>query len=76
MKRKHFADNDSKNRLHGYNFEQIFKYRHFFHQIYLSVSICLIKIIGKKFDNTTFAANFIKWIKIKNITKPIQTGLI
>lgn len=30
MKRKHFADNDSKNRLHGYNFEQIFKIPAFF----------------------------------------------
>jgi hypothetical protein len=44
----------------------------FFLYVFFSVSICLIFVIGKKFDYATFAANFKKWKKIKNIKKTLK----
>ena len=44
----------------------------FFLYLLFPVSICLIFVIGKKFDYATFAANFTKWEKIKNIKKTLK----
>ena len=43
-------------------FPQILTFYTFY---FISVSFCLIFVIGKKFDNATFAANFKIWKKIK-----------